>query len=145
MCSTLLLLLFSSPRGNQVDGSPRVTSFCSFSNTKSLGKAPQVGAQLKTVFEHILFVFSKSVVKVDISEERPQFCISFREFLIEYRVNPLTFEKVVPRQSFSLGVRNFRSDFKIFMNFPRFGDDSGSIQGPSLMPRNEFTSILGPP
>ena len=45
-------------------------------------------------------------MKVDISEESPQCRISFREFLIEYRLNPLTFEKVMPGQSFSLGDRN---------------------------------------
>ena len=106
MCSTLLLLLFSSPRGNQVDGLPRVTTFCSFNNTKSLGKAPQVGPQLKGVFEHIFLGSTKSAVKVDISEETPLEIISFREFLIEYRLNPLTFEKVMPVQSFSLGDRN---------------------------------------
>ena len=60
------------------------------------------GPQLKDISEHIFFVFSNSVVKVDISEERPLERISFREFLIEYRLNPLTFEKVVPEQSFSL-------------------------------------------
>ena len=37
-------------------------------------------------------------------------------------------------------------DFHEFSEISKmFGDDSGSIQGTSLMPRNEFTLIIGPP
>ena len=91
-------LLCSPPRGNQVDGLPR--------GHTSLGKAPQVGPQLKGVSEHMVLIFTNSVVKVVISEAIRQCRISFREFLVKYRRDPLTFEKVMVGQSFSLGDRN---------------------------------------
>ena len=63
--------------------------------------------QLKRISEHIFLISINSVVKVDISEERPLERISFREFLVKYRADPLTFEKVMPAQSFLLGDRDF--------------------------------------
>ena len=87
--------------------------------------------QLKIVFEHILFVCTKSDLKVDISEERPLGRISFCDFLIEYRRDPLDFQRAEAVVSFPLGDRNSGQNFKIFMNCPKSRKCSGITQGVS--------------
>ena len=49
----------------------------------------------------------------------------FREFLVKYRANPLTFEKVMPRQSFPLGDRKSDQTSRFSWNV----ENSENLQG----------------